>query len=328
MNAAHKITFRALLFSAVSFAVSCGGGDSGTANPTAPTPHNPVVAITSFTASLSQTASENQYAVRISARETGGQSSATLTAVELTFADANGSTGTSTPDGAWPSNRLSPGATVAARSITVADSREGRPTFTRLTARVVYTNDAQVSSSVTETIDIQLPQGPPPQTTFTIAGVVSEEPGGKAIVGASVGVVDGVNAGRSGTTDGNGYYSIPGLRGGSFTLRATKAGYETADRGLTLSADTPVDLRMRASAPAPVPPPPAPVPPPTPPSGDGVTCTGSTPSTAPCGRPTARCNDGTYSCSQNRSGTCSSHDGVACWICPGALCERVQPSFY
>jgi hypothetical protein len=49
-------------------------------------------------------------------------------------------------------------------------------------------------------------------------------------------------------------------------------------------------------------------------------CTGSTPSSAPCGQPTARCNDGTYSCSQNRSGTCSSHDGVACWICPGPLC--------
>ncbi len=49
-------------------------------------------------------------------------------------------------------------------------------------------------------------------------------------------------------------------------------------------------------------------------------CTGSTPSSAPCGRPTARCNDGTYSCSQNRSGTCSSHNGVACWICPGPLC--------
>ena len=32
--------------------------------------------------------------------------------------------------------------------------------------------------------------------------------------------------------------------------------------------------------------------------------------------------DGSTSMSQNRSGTCSSHGGVACWICPGALCER------
>ncbi len=332
MNTAHQITFRALLFSAVLLAVSCSGGGGGNSNPTTPTPQNPVVAITSFTASLSQTASENQYSVHISARETAGQSPATLGALEFTLADANGATARATPDSVWSSTRLGPGTTVAARDMMLTGSREAQPVFTRLTARVVYTNDAQVSSSVTETIDIQQPQGPPPQTTFTIAGVVSEEPGGKAIVGASVGVVDGLNAARSATTDGNGYYSIPGLRAGSFTLRATKSGYETTDRGLTLSADTPVDLRMRTSAPAPVPPTPAPPTPPTPtpppPPGDSMTCTGSTPATAPCGKPTARCNDGTYSCSQNRSGTCSSHDGVSCWICPGNLCQAVAPTFY
>jgi hypothetical protein len=59
-------------------------------------------------------------------------------------------------------------------------------------------------------------------------------------------------------------------------------------------------------------------PPPPPPPPTGGTCTG--PINAPCGRATARCRDGTYSCSQNRSGTCSSHGGVACWICPGLLC--------
>src|SRR5438270_293833 len=37
-------------------------------------------------------------------------------------------------------------------------------------------------------------------------------------------------------------------------------------------------------------------------------------------RATARCSDGSYRGSQNRSGTCSSHGGVSCWICPGKLC--------
>jgi hypothetical protein len=45
------------------------------------------------------------------------------------------------------------------------------------------------------------------------------------------------------------------------------------------------------------------------------------PRTASCGQATAVCNDGTLSCSQNRQGTCSSHDGVSCWICPGVLCS-------
>jgi hypothetical protein len=35
---------------------------------------------------------------------------------------------------------------------------------------------------------------------------------------------------------------------------------------------------------------------------------------------TARCNDGLWSCSQNRQGSCSSNGGVACWVCPGPLC--------
>src|SRR6266545_2672853 len=35
---------------------------------------------------------------------------------------------------------------------------------------------------------------------------------------------------------------------------------------------------------------------------------------------TARCNDGLWSCSENRTGTCSGHGGVACYVCPGPLC--------
>lgn len=57
------------------------------------------------------------------------------------------------------------------------------------------------------------------------------------------------------------------------------------------------------------------------PSPTSPTCNGgAVPSSASCGRPTAQCRDGSWSCSQNRSGTCSSHGGVSCWVCPGPLC--------
>ena len=36
---------------------------------------------------------------------------------------------------------------------------------------------------------------------------------------------------------------------------------------------------------------------------------------------TAVCDDGAYSCSLSRSGSCSSHGGVKCWVCPGTLCN-------
>jgi beta-lactamase superfamily II metal-dependent hydrolase len=42
--------------------------------------------------------------------------------------------------------------------------------------------------------------------------------------------------------------------------------------------------------------------------------------TPPAGA-TARCVDGTWSSSQNRSGTCSWHGGVWYWVCPGLLCN-------
>jgi hypothetical protein len=65
----------------------------------------------------------------------------------------------------------------------------------------------------------------------------------------------------------------------------------------------------------PLPPPTSPTPTPDPTCG---------PRSAPCGPATAVCRDGTLSCSQNRSGTCSSHGGVACWICPGRLCSGIE----
>jgi len=49
-------------------------------------------------------------------------------------------------------------------------------------------------------------------------------------------------------------------------------------------------------------------------------CTGS-PAGKPCGRATGQCQDNTYTCSQNRSGTCSGHGGLQCVFCPGAICQ-------
>jgi hypothetical protein len=61
-------------------------------------------------------------------------------------------------------------------------------------------------------------------------------------------------------------------------------------------------------------------------SGEAMFAISPPPSTPSCGGvaaplgATARCNDGWWSSSQNRSGTCSSHGGVSCWVCPGPLC--------
>jgi len=83
---------------------------------------------------------------------------------------------------------------------------------------------------------------------FTVVGVVSEASGGAPIGGANVRINDGPYTGRSSSTDGNGYYSIAGVNG-AISLIASKAGYDSTVRFLTLSSDTRFDMTMGRTAP-------------------------------------------------------------------------------
>jgi hypothetical protein len=127
------------------------------------------------------------------------------------------------------------------------------------------------------------------------------------------------------TSDSTGHYCVNGLGGGRSTLRATKSGYDAAERSVTVNGNMTADLSMhKQSSPSPAPTPsPSPNPNPTP-GPNGITCDAAAyPASASCGVPSAVCNDGTLSCSGNRSGTCSSHKGVKCWLCPGKLCNGI-----
>jgi hypothetical protein len=118
------------------------------------------------------------------------------------------------------------------------------------------------------------------------------------------------------------YQSLGTLTGR--TVRVRGVGFYDFDHGQTGRSRSCIELHpvvsiVLTSAPTPTPaltptPPPTPTPVPGP---NGPTCTASS---VPAGV-TAVCTDGSFSSSQNRSGTCSSHQGVKCWICPGSLCQ-------
>jgi hypothetical protein len=116
--------------------------------------------------------------------------------------------------------------------------------------------------------------------------------GGAAISGATVRVNDGTLQSPTSATDGNGYYSIPGVRG-SVSLIATKTGYDTAQRTVTVSSDTRFDFTMGRTVAAP----------------------------APRTRIGATCNDNTSS-DATGSGACSSHGGVRCWRYSDGSCTN------
>ncbi len=163
------------------------------------------------------------------------------------------------------------------------------------------------------TLDFTLRRTAP--SSFTLSGRVMEEGTASGVAGAKVEIEAGTNAGRSASTDPSGYFVLSGLSAGSCDMKVSKDGYEnTYRRGVNLSGNASIDFSLRKSGGGPSPSP-----------NPNPTCGGaSVPGSAPCGTPTAKCNDGTWSCSQNRSGTCSSHGGVACWVCPGPLCNPVQ----
>jgi hypothetical protein len=81
----------------------------------------------------------------------------------------------------------------------------------------------------------------PPDPTYTVSGVVvGQTPTGSApIEGVLVRV-----AGQSGSTDGNGYYSLSGVPPSYGGVSAVKAGYAAVSEILTVSGDTRHDFQL------------------------------------------------------------------------------------
>jgi HYDIN/CFA65/VesB family protein len=125
--------------------------------------------------------------------------------------------------------------------------------------------------------------------SVTVSGTVVDDATSAAIQGGFVSANNSVPTTTS--TDGNGFYSIPGLSG-TITLSASATGYfSSAMATLTLTGDTRQDFRLRKVAPA------------------------------PRTRIGAICNDGTLS-SATGSGACSSHGGVRCWRYDDGTCTN------
>ena len=80
-----------------------------------------------------------------------------------------------------------------------------------------------------------------PDPTYTVSGVVlgQTRTGSAPVEGVLVRV-----AGQSGTTDGNGYYSLSGVPASYGGVSAVKAGYAVAREILTVSGDTRHDFQL------------------------------------------------------------------------------------
>jgi Protein of unknown function (DUF3761) len=123
------------------------------------------------------------------------------------------------------------------------------------------------------------------------------------------------------------YPKVRAIRVAAFVPATTATSTTSPTTTTTTTATTapPATAPPATQPPPPPPPPPTEAPntaPPAPscPNGTYVNAEGNTvcaPYDSPSGPPagaTAQCNDGTYSFSQNHSGTCSGHGGVQRWL--------------
>lgn len=88
------------------------------------------------------------------------------------------------------------------------------------------------------------PTPTPTPTTFSMSGIVSDTSNGAGVNGATVTVIDGPNAGKSGTADGAGHYQIANLQPGGFTARARAQYYNEFAKPMTLSSNATLDFAL------------------------------------------------------------------------------------
>ncbi len=75
-----------------------------------------------------------------------------------------------------------------------------------------------------------------PSPTPSLSGTVTESaPNASVLIAGATVTLDGVNAGKTTTTNVAGVYSFEGLSDGTFTVRASKSGYEDNSLPVTLS---------------------------------------------------------------------------------------------
>jgi Carboxypeptidase regulatory-like domain/Putative binding domain, N-terminal len=221
----------------------------------------PSVSIVSMSVtSETQSSGSRMYRVTVKLRESAGVQ-ATIAAIDLSFASASSVVASSHVDRpiSDTSNICPANSTVDSRELTVKDDDPSHAHATSVTATVVFGDGSSATKTVSASASVPASSPPPPQV-FTLAGVVSDDRTGAPIAAATVQTVGEPNGGKSSTTDSNGFYSIPGLTGGSVTIRAAANGYDTIEQAVTIAADLKIDLKLRATAAPPAPPPPSPPP--------------------------------------------------------------------
>ncbi len=123
-------------------AVLCAACGCSSDSPTQPSRLPADITPGTLSATVTQGATADVYAVTVTVREIGGQTGAILRTVPLQFSRGADTVLQATIEDAWPVNRLAAGATASSRIITVRDDRPGRVLAERVAITVTYVGDS------------------------------------------------------------------------------------------------------------------------------------------------------------------------------------------
>jgi plastocyanin len=107
--------------------------------------------------------------------------------------------------------------------------------------------DERVTLSADTTVRFTIKKSP--VTLYSLCGTIRETASAAVLSGVLVEIRSGPNTGKSTTSDGAGKYCLASLQTGSFTVRASKAQYDAADRPVTLTGDATLDINLLVSTP-------------------------------------------------------------------------------
>jgi hypothetical protein len=240
------------LRAAALFMTLAAAGCSSKSSPTTPTPSatHASVSITSITVSGSR-AVEGGYGYRVvlHLRESGGMA-ATIKSVDLTFMDGSNAIVTSHFEQVIPATgNVTPANGVAdTRELVATDANLTHPYAGSVNARVTFTDSTTVESTVTGSAAVPALNEPPPPTTYTLRGIITEQGTDRGIEGARVEALNGANAGKATLTDAAGAYTLTSLSAETFRMRASMAGFDSGEQNVTVPDTNRADLALRRTA--------------------------------------------------------------------------------
>jgi hypothetical protein len=233
-------------------AATCVACSSEKSNPGTPTPGpapSPTLSVTGVNVTIERVSNGFTYRVVTQMRESGG-AAAPVAAIELTFTTGSTTLVTSRQEQVLPNsgNAVPANGTASSREMAVTDAVAGHAPASTVAVRVIYGSNNSVA---TGSGNVPPLPDPPPPSTLTLTGFITDVDTNAGIEGARVEAINGANAGKATTTNSTGAYSLTGLVAEQFRMRASVGGYDSGEQNVTVPNTTRADMQLRRSASAP-----------------------------------------------------------------------------